>query len=132
MDEAFTLAAVLDEILDGAHFEAVLTSEVLELRHAGHAAVGLQDLADDRRLLTPREPGQVGAAFRVSGAHEHPSILSTQTVDVPRTRQIACLGTRIDRHLDRSCPIECRRTRLDAGARVELDGESRAHATGVD
>src|SRR5258707_1249513 len=58
-DEAFALPAKLDEVLDGAHFEAVLLAELAEIGEASHVAVGGHDLDDDGRLLEAGEAGEV-------------------------------------------------------------------------
>ena len=82
LDQALALAAVLDEVLDGTHLEAVLAAELAQVRQAGHVAVGGHDLADDGRLLQPGQAGQVDAALGVAGADQHAALAGAQARNV--------------------------------------------------
>ena len=60
---AFVLHAVADQFRYGDHLQPVLLAEFGELRHAGHAPVGLEDFADDRGLAQPQPEWAACAAI---------------------------------------------------------------------
>ena len=64
-DELLALPAVLDEILDGAHFEAMRFAKCAQFGQMRHVAVGPDDFTDDRGFLEAREACQVDASLGV-------------------------------------------------------------------
>ena len=54
-DQRFSAAAMLDQVGDGADFQAVPVGELDQVRQARHLAVILEDLADHRRGHQPRK-----------------------------------------------------------------------------
>src|SRR5262245_55621571 len=87
-NEFFALAAELDKVLNRAHLEAVVLAEFAQLRHPRHAAVGLQNLADDCRGLKARQPRQIRASFRVAGSHEYAARLGSEPIHVAWANKI--------------------------------------------
>ena len=86
------LQAVGDEVADGDDFDAVFRSYLLELRHTGHRAIGVQDLDERSSRLESGEAGKVDGGLGVTGATQHSAVLGVQRVDVSRTTEIGGLG----------------------------------------
>src|SRR5437879_3448688 len=83
LNQALALPAILNEIFDRAHLDAVPLAELVQMGQPGHMAVRGQDLADYGGFLQPGEPCQVDASFGVAGTNQDPSLSCTQAGDVP-------------------------------------------------
>jgi hypothetical protein len=101
-DEPFAPAPVLDQVGDAAHLDAVLLAEDLEVGHAGHLAVVLDDLADHAGGAQAGQPAQVDDALGLAGAHQHAAFARAQREDVAGAGQILGLGVGIGRRQDRA------------------------------
>ena len=82
LDEALALAAVFDEVFNGAKFELVSDGEGAKFRQAGHGAVVVHDFADDGDGAAAGQAGEVDGGFGVSGALENAAVFGPQGKDV--------------------------------------------------
>jgi hypothetical protein len=131
LDELLVLGAVADEVRDRAELEPVAIGELLEVAHARHRAVGIHDLADDRRGREPGELGEVAARLRVPRAHEHAAVLRHHRKDVPRLHDVLGLRVACRRRTHRTRPVGGRNARGDARGGFDRDGECRAQGRAV-
>ncbi len=111
LDEVFAGEPMLDHLLDRAHLESVLGTERLEVGHAGHLAVGLDDLDDRRRRRKARELAEIDRAFGLARPHQHAAVAGAKRVDVARTHEVVGLHGRIEQHADRRSRGRARRCR---------------------
>ena len=126
LDKPFALAAIFDEIFDRTHFEIVPAAELAQVRQAGHAAVRVDDFANDRRLLQSGQAGQVDAAFGVAGADQHATGARTQTRHMALAAdQIVRRRVLIDGNSNRAGAIKGRRPGGDARAGIDVQRERR-------
>ena len=107
---------VLDQIRHRDHQQAVPAREPVEVRHAGHRAVVVHDLADDAGRIQAGEPGQVHRRFGLACAHQHAAVARPQGRHVAGLGEVGRPGRRIDRHPDRRRAVGGR----DAGRRDVL------------
>ena len=82
LDEALALAAVFDEVFDGAKFELVSDGEGVEFGQASHGSVVVHNFANDGNRETAGQAGEVNGGFGVSGALEDAAIFGPQGEDV--------------------------------------------------
>ena len=82
LHEALVRDAVRDEVGDGDDLQAVLASELLQVRHARHRAVIPDDLADRRDGFEAGHLAEVDRGLGLTGSHEHPAGLGAQREDV--------------------------------------------------
>ena len=81
-DELLVLAAVADQVGDGQDRQLVLDREALQVRHPGHGAVLVDDLAQHPGRVAPGHAGQVDGCLGVAGALEHAALAVAQREDV--------------------------------------------------
>ena len=127
----FRLQPVTNEFGHGQHLHLVLPAEFFQLRHPGHGAVVIHDLADDARRNESCHAGQVDGSLSLSSAHEHAALASAQGKDVSGTGQIAWARRRIDSHLDGLGAVEGRDAGRDAVARIDRFSERGAEVGSV-
>ena len=130
-DEPVAPQAVADEVGDAAHLQPVGGAELLQVRHPGHGAVLVHDLADDGHGLQPGQAGQVHRPLGLAGADQHPAVACSQREDVPGADEVARLGVVPAGQLHRPGPVGRRYAGGDARAGVDGHGEGRAEARGV-
>jgi len=73
---------VLDQVGDGADFQAMFGREQLQIGQARHRAVVFHDLTDHGGRAAAGHGSQVAARFGVTRAHQHPAIDRLQREDV--------------------------------------------------
>ena len=125
LDELLGAAPMRDQVLDRAELEAVLLAELDEVRHAGHRAVVLHDLADHAGGREPGQPREIDGALGLPRALERPAGAGAQREDVSGLHDVARAHAGIDRDLDRARAVAGRDAGLDALARLDRDGEGR-------
>ncbi len=93
-------AAIGDEVGNGCDFQAVQLGERNQVRHAGHGAVVIHDLADNPGGIETGKPGQINGCFRMSGAHKDTTFARDQGKYMTRRRNVfgASCGVDGDRH----------------------------------
>src|SRR5690606_8799264 len=96
-DQALGLQAIGDQVRDREDAQAVLLRELLEVRHARHRAVVLDDLADDGGRVEPRHAREVDRALRLASAHQHAAAPGLQREHVPGHDDVVGLRLRVDR-----------------------------------
>ena len=126
LDELLVAAAVLDEIGDGDHLQAVLLAVGDEVGDARHRAVVLHHLANHAGRDEPSEPGEVDGGFGLADALQHTAGLSAQREDMARLDDVARAARRVDRNLDRAGAVAGGDPGGDAVARLDRDRERRA------
>src|SRR4029450_2131316 len=84
-DQLFLEDPVLDEVADRDHLEAVLTAQLVELRHPRHVAVLVEHLADDAGRVAAGEAGEVDGGLRVARASQDPPGHRAQRAEVAGT-----------------------------------------------
>ena len=92
LDEAVPRQAVLDDLLDRAHLEAVLRADGLQLGHAGHLAVVVDDLDEDRARVQSGQPREIDRSLGLPRAHQHAAVARPQRVDVAGTNEVLRRG----------------------------------------
>lgn len=88
LDEALALAAVFDEVFNGAKFELVLYGKGAKFGQASHRAVVVHDFADDGNRAATGQASQVDGGFGMSGALENAAIFGPQREDVARLDKV--------------------------------------------
>ena len=73
-NERLGAAAVLNQVGDGANFEAVDVGKLHKVGQAGHGAVVLHDFANHGRGRTTRHLSQVATRLGVASPHQHTTI----------------------------------------------------------
>jgi hypothetical protein len=73
-DERVRLQAMLDDLLDGAHLEAVRCAQLLQVGQSGHVPVVAHDLDAHRGGLQPGEAAEIERSFGMPGAHQHAAV----------------------------------------------------------
>ena len=92
----FGAAAVLDQVGNGADFQAVFGRKQLQIGQTGHGAVVFHDFADDGSRGAASHASQVATGFGVAGAHQHAAVNGLQGEDVARLHQV--VGPGVGRH----------------------------------
>jgi hypothetical protein len=131
LDQLLVLRAVADEVGDGAELEAVALRERDEIGHARHRAVGVHDLADDRRGREPRELGEIAARFRVTGADQHAALLRHHRKHVARLHDVLGLRMARGRGANRARPIRRRDAGGHPGRRLDRNRERGAQRRAI-
>src|SRR5207248_2277126 len=83
VDEPFAQTAELDQVLDGTHLDAMLLAELAQVGQSRHGAVGMDDFAEDGRVLEVSEAGEIDAALGMASADENAAVLGAQAVHMP-------------------------------------------------
>ena len=112
-----------DQVGDGGDLQAMLFGEDFQIRHPGHRAVFLHDLANDAGGAQPGNPGQIDRSLGLPGTHQHAAPASPQGENVAGADNIprCCLG--MHRRLDGSGPICSGNACTDPGPRLNTDGK---------
>ena len=131
-DEGLVGHAVGDEVLDGDDLEAEALGHLLELRHAGHGAVVVDDLDEGAGGVEAREASQVNSSLGVAGTHKHAAVAGAQGVDVARAAKLVGLGGGVGEGADGAGAV----VHGDAGGAAVLEvvdgnGEGGAEEGGV-
>ena len=114
-------AAVVDQVGDRDHLEAVPLAEGHEVGHARHRAVLVHDLADDAGRVRPGEPREIDrASVWPARTRTPPSCARSGKMCPGRTRS-SRLRRRVDRDLDGAARSRGRDAGRDAVARLDGD-----------
>ena len=107
--------AVLDQVGDRDHAQAVPLAVRDEVGNAGHRPVLVHDLAHHAGGLEAREPGEVDGSLGLAGAHEDAAVARAEREDVAGLDEVVRPSS-VDRSRPRSCargrPPRCRSSRL--------------------
>ena len=122
-DQGLGFAAVLDQVGNGANFQAMLGREQLQIRQAGHGAIVLHDLADHAAGVATGHAGQVATRLGVARAHQHAALNRLQGKHMAGLYQILGPAARRDSHLNRARPIGRRNAGGDAFGRFDRHRE---------
>lgn len=133
LDQGLLSQSVFDDLFDRAHLEVMFDAELLEIRHAGHFAVGIDDLDDRGGRSDSRETAQVDGTLGLSGANQSTPIPSSKWIDVTGSDEVVRPGIGIREHLDRLGAITGTDARSHPMPRVTIDadGERRLSKAGV-
>src|SRR5206468_10523575 len=74
LDELLVLLAIGNELVDGDDREVVLLGELLELRQAGHFAVGPHDFAEDASRVETGELAESDRSLSLTGPDQHAAL----------------------------------------------------------
>ena len=94
------LAPVADQVGDRDQQQAVLAANALEVGHARHRAVVVDDLAQHAGRVEAGQAGEVDRGLGVAGPLEHAALAVAQREDVAGPGQVAGAGRRVDQRLD--------------------------------
>ena len=92
VDKRLVPQPMFHQILDSGDLDIMLDRKFLQVRHPGHGAVVLHDLADHRGAFETGQAGQVRGALGLPGAHQHPAFAGSDGENVPRAHQVIRLG----------------------------------------
>ena len=121
MHQGVHAQAVSHQIGDGGDLEIMDPGKGLQVRHAGHGAVILHDLADHAGGRQPCQAGQIHRALGLPGTHQDPALSGTQGEDMAGTDHVAGLDVGSRRHLDGAGPIRGGDTGGHSGAGLDTD-----------
>ncbi len=131
LDEFFALAAVGDERVDGAEFQAETLLEPQQLGYAGHRAVVVDDLRQHAGRPQTRQPREIDRCLGVARPAQHATVAVAQREHVTGAREVACTGARFGEQSDGECTVR----RRDAGSHpqggVHADRVGGTHPLGV-
>ena len=96
----FLFQAIGNQVADGDDFDAELVGHLLQLRHAGHSSVFVQNLNQGCGRLQSRQACQIDSCLCVSGTAQNTLILGIKRVDVARTSEIGRFAVRVGQCLD--------------------------------
>ena len=125
IDELLVAAAIADEVADRGDLQPVLLGELHEVRHSGHGAIVVHDLADHARGVEAGEPRDIDRSLGVAGADHHAAVLSDQREDVPGGDDVVAAIIVVDGNRDGAGAVGGRDAGGDALARLDGDGEGR-------
>ena len=126
-DEGLVGDAVGDEVFDGDDFHAVFLCHFLELRHACHGAVVVDDFDEGACGLQACEAGQVDGGLGVAGADEDAAVAGAQGVDMAGAAQLGGLGGGVGQGADGAgAVVHAHARRAAVFEVVDRDGERRA------
>ena len=123
LDELLVAAAVLDEVGDGDHLQAVPLAVRDEVGDARHRPVVVHDLADDAGRVEAGEAREVDRRLGLADALEHAAGLRAQREHVAGLHEVVRRRVGVDRDLDRVAAVGGRDAGRDALARLDRDGE---------
>ena len=126
LHERFLLQAIGDEVADADNLESMFASHLLELWHACHRAVLVQDFYQGSSRLQAREAGKIDGSFRVSSAAKNAFVLCVEGIDVARATEVSRLAIGVGKCTDGSSAVVCADTRRAAFQEVHCHGERRA------
>ena len=131
LDQGLVVAAVGDQVGDGADLQAVLAGEHFQIRQPGHAAVVVHDLADHGRRRQACHGRHVATGLSVAGAHQHAAVLGLQREDVAGLHQVFGLGVTGHGGLHGARTVGGRDAGGDTVAGLDGHGEGRAMGRAV-
>ena len=131
LHQAFSAAAVFNQVGNGADLQAMLGRKQLQVRQAGHRAVILHDFADDGGRCATGHGRQIAARFGVAGAHQHATFHGLQGKDVPGLDQVIGLRLGGYRHLHGAGTVGGRDTGGHAFGGLDRHREGGAHLGAV-
>ena len=121
MHHFFMAFAIRHEGRHGNEDQAMLFGKLDQIGRTGHVSVFLHDFAADTDRCQARQGAQVCRGFRMSRPHQDPSLAAPQGKDMPRTAEIAGLGSRFGAFLHGIGPFisrnACRRILVVDGNR---------------
>jgi hypothetical protein len=94
------LAAVMDQVGDGADLQLVFATEFDQVGQARHAAIVFHDLADHRGRRQAGQFGEVAAGFGMAGTHQHAALDRLQRKDMAGLHDVRRPGVARHRGLD--------------------------------
>src|ERR1700690_879222 len=100
--------------------------EVKHLRHPGHSAVFVHNLADHTGGMQTCEPGEIDRALSLTRPLQYASRLGPERKDMPGTCYILGFGFRIDCGKDSNRPVMGRDAGSDAFLRLDRHSEGGA------
>ena len=117
------LKAVADDVVDRGYLDVKLFGKFFQVRHAGHGAVFLHDLADDGCGLQAGKLGKIHGSFCLAGALKHAAGTGCQREDMAGGHQV--LGPCVVGHgsQDGGCPVSSADTGSHTVARLDGDGK---------
>ena len=74
LDQRFRGGAVVNEVGNGADFQAMFLGEFHQFRQAGHRAIVVHDLADRGRGFQASHAGEVATGLGVAGANQYATL----------------------------------------------------------
>ena len=126
LDQRLRLAAEMNQVGDGADFQAVFLPEFDQVGQSGHAAVVFHDFADHRGGREAGQCGQIATGFRVPGAHQHAARFGRDREYVPGRDYVLRFRPPCHRRLHGAGAVMRRNPRGDPRRRFDRDGKGRA------
>src|SRR2546428_780165 len=129
--QLFLVNPVFDEIPDRDHLQAVRLGQLGQLRHPRHAAILVEDLADDARRVTAGQPREIDRGFGVARTSQDSAAHRSQRQDVTGTGQVVGAHQGVDERADRDGPVVGGRAGGDASTCIYGHRDRRSHGGGV-
>ena len=102
LHEAFALAAIINESLNGADLQPVLTGKDLQLGQVRRFAVFTEDFTNHARWLQSRDARQINGRFGMPRTAEDAAGLGHEREDVPWLHEVGGAGRRVGEETDRA------------------------------
>ena len=110
LHQRFGATAVMNEIGDGTDLDAMLLTELDQVRQACHFAVFLQDFTDHRRRRHAGKLREITTRLGMTSAHQHTAVLRLQRENVAGLHDIHGAGVGAYRCLHRARAVRRRNT----------------------
>ena len=131
LHQAFLLQAVGYQVLDGNYLQAMLACHLLQLGHACHGSVLVENLDECRSRLKTAKASQVYGSLGVPCPLQHTTVLGIEWIDVSGTAKVGGFPCGVGQGTDSSGTV----VRADTGSapiqQIHGDGERSAQHAGV-
>ena len=114
MDQLLGSKAVGHQLGDGDERQSVLSRELLQLRPAGHGAIGVENFTYDTGGNQTGKSGQIDARLSLPDPLKYAARPGAQWKYMSGTPQVGRYGGRIDGNVDRGGPVGGRNAGRDA------------------
>ena len=131
MNQQLVRHAIADQVGDRDNLDAVLDSELAQLRQPRHRAIVVHDFADDRRRRQSGDARQVNRGFGLAGPHQHAAFAGAQRKDVAGPRQVRGARAQVNRDLNRRRAVGGADAGGHTAPRFDRHAERRAARSGV-
>ena len=131
LHQAFLLQTVGDEVLDGDYLQTMLACHFLQLGHACHGAVLVENFNECRGRLQTAKACQVDGCLGVSCSLQYATVLGIEGVDVSWATEIGGFSGGVGQGTDGGGTVVCAHTGGATVQEIHGDRERSAQHAGV-